>query len=367
MPEAWTWPAYAGVLLGSLLFIALFAPILVWQSRRFGRLSLTRTVASGLVAVYAMALIAYTLLPLPAGDWCAENIAPAVQWRPFHSLDDIAEATQGLTPAATATSFAVLQVVLNVVLFVPWGAFVRRLFGRSVLFAGLSGVAMSLFIEITQGTGVWGLYGCAYRVADVDDVLTNSLGAFAGALLAPLLLWWLPETAPDEKRRADPRPVTRFRRLAGMIVDAALFFAVWFTLTLTYRVVALYGLDREVPDSSDWFDQAVPGVVALMVVVVLPALSGSGASPGQRAIWLAPTFTSPLGRLRRVAVGFGGYAALSVAETAPVVVDTWAADLLGTVTWFWAVVAIAWVVFDRSARGLSYRVGRAKIGDARER
>ena len=79
---------------------------------------------------------------------------------------------------------AFLQVVLNVVLFLPFGVFVRLITHRGVVVATVLGFAVSLLIEVTQLTGVWGVYPCAYRLFDVDDLLTNTLGAFLGAVLS---------------------------------------------------------------------------------------------------------------------------------------------------------------------------------------
>lgn len=45
------------------------------------------------------------------------------------------------------------------------------------------GFALSLAIELTQLSGFWGLYPCAYRKFDVDDLLLNTLGVALGAYL----------------------------------------------------------------------------------------------------------------------------------------------------------------------------------------
>ena len=90
---------------------------------------------------------------------------------------------------------------MNIVLFLPLGAFVRRLLGQSHVVAGLAGLGTSILIELTQGTGFWGLYDCAYRFGDIDDVIMNTLGAVIGSLLASVLLFWVPEAHPDEVRR----------------------------------------------------------------------------------------------------------------------------------------------------------------------
>lgn len=46
--------------------------------------------------------------------------------------------------------------------------------------AALLGLALSLTVELTQITGIWGFYSCAFRKFDVDDLLLNTLGVALG-------------------------------------------------------------------------------------------------------------------------------------------------------------------------------------------
>ncbi len=50
----------------------------------------------------------------------------------------------------------------------------------------LIGAALSCLIEFTQYTGLFGLVPCTYRVVDIDDVITNTLGTYLGVRLLPL-------------------------------------------------------------------------------------------------------------------------------------------------------------------------------------
>ena len=110
-------------------------------------------------------------------------------------------------PAVLTTS-AFLQVLCNVLLFVPYGFFlhqVTRWRGLTVVTAGL---ITSAFIEITQGTGVFGLYPCPYRLLDVDDLILNTLGAGVGVLISLTLsgrAWSHPEPVFDLERPTVPR------------------------------------------------------------------------------------------------------------------------------------------------------------------
>ena len=42
------------------------------------------------------------------------------------------------------------------------------------------GIGLTLLVELTQLTGAWGLYPCAWRKFDVDDLITNILGVAMG-------------------------------------------------------------------------------------------------------------------------------------------------------------------------------------------
>ena len=401
MIERWTWPAYVAVLAGAGLFAALFVPIVAWQSRRYGRLSFRRLLGAAALAVYGVALVAYTLLPLPSGEavqWCAAHAVDGAQTEPFAFLDDVRRDTAGIGWRARLLHPTVLQVVLNVALFVPWGLLWRRFLGRGVLTATLSAFAASCLIELTQYTGLLGLVPCAYRVADVDDVLANSGGALVGAVVAPLLLAWMPQARDLARVRHVPRPVTVWRRWVGMGLDAVLFLALGSVLSLAGRLaLALTG--RDVVALPGWWEWVLGGLVPLVLVFVLPACAGSRASVGQRVMWLTPVVLEddaearagagagsgyvadgPDGgrhpgawrALARAAVTGGLWGLLSTASLLPTegpdaLGDLWAdvAEVAGTVAPLVAVLAVAGVVVTRGRRGLSCALAGLDLVDSR--
>ncbi|QPT54460.1 hypothetical protein [Rothia kristinae] len=63
--EEWIWPLWIGLGAGTLLFLAVLIPLLVWQYRRYGHPPLRRIIGSLAVSLYAAGLFAYTMLPLP--------------------------------------------------------------------------------------------------------------------------------------------------------------------------------------------------------------------------------------------------------------------------------------------------------------
>ena len=353
---------------GSLLFLAVLVPILAWQSRRYGRISLLRLLGAGACSIYAVALLAYTLLPLPVEvAHCADP-----QLIPFHFLVDIARETEGLSPLGVLTSRATMQVVFNVALFVPLGIIARRFAGLGFWATLSTGFAVSLLIELTQLTGVFGIYECAFRVADVDDLLANTLGAMLGAAVAPALLFWMPRADALERTRGLPRPVTVWRRWLGMLVDLLVY-----TIGTSVATLGLAALRLVVTgEQSAW--AAVPTLPEALLIGLLPlapfvlaALSGSGASPGQRVVWLEPRFRSTgVGpRLVRALAVAGAYAlshaADLVADAVPGSIAAVVAGLLGGLGSLVVLVAVLSVLWTRGRRGLSYVLASAELADAR--
>ncbi|MGH1565581.1 VanZ family protein [Mumia sp. DW29H23] len=368
---AWEWPAVVGIVGGVALFFALLAPVLVFQQRRYGALDGRRILGAAAVSVYLVALVAYTLLPLPSGDlqaWCSAHGVARPNLDPFGFVDDVRRETAGLSWAQTLRSFAVLQVVFNVVLFVPWGIFARSFFGRGIVVSTVSGLAASTLIEATQYTGVFGLIPCSYRVGDVDDVIMNTSGALIGAALAPVVLRWMPRARDLEQHRQLVRPVTVWRRWTGMFLDAALVVGGGFVVLVVYRT-ALLASGRAVPLEPTWTEWWLGSLVPWVAVFLVPVVLGSGASWGQRIVWLAPLWARPgetrrgsaVRRATRAACGGAGWCALTVVADLPVDHVTWA----GSLATAWAVVSILAVLATRDHRGASYALTGAEIVDVR--
>lgn len=260
------------VFFGVLIAVLVLVPFVFRSYRKRGEVGLGPGILAFSFLVYALALVAYTLFPVPRIDdaWCARHTAfTHPQLNPLRFLSDIAENRVVPGWRGMLTNPAVQQVVFNVALFVPLGAFLRR---RRTNVAGVvaAGFGVSLLIECTQLTGNWFLYPCPYRLFDVDDLLANTLGTAIGLLFAPLLRKMDGRTdLPAEA----PRPVTTGRRWLGMLVDLV-------AVTLLSGVLAvaaeLAGVDSHL--LSPW----VPAVLLL----VLPSLGPHGATLGQRAVRL---------------------------------------------------------------------------------
>lgn len=164
----------------------LAVPFLLTRSRRQGSsLSFRKASFTAVVLLYAAGVIAYTLLPLPARDELVCTAGTAyprffLGWSLEFALRDHG----GLLDALT--SMYVLQVLLNVLLFVPLGVLAMWRWGLSFTTLLYTAFGCSLFIELTQLTGLWGFYDCAVRTFDAEDLFNNTLGAVLGWVLVAI-------------------------------------------------------------------------------------------------------------------------------------------------------------------------------------
>jgi glycopeptide antibiotics resistance protein len=334
--------AILALILGSLVAVLLFIPVAAVQYRRDGRLGPADLTVLIVAAVYGVALWTYTLLPLPdTGDYTCQH----AQTQLMAFAGDIRRAAArsgyaGLgTPGELLRNQAFLQVVLNVLLFVPLGVLVRVITHRGAVVATALGFAVSLLIEVTQLTGVWGVYPCAYRLFDVDDLLTNTLGALIGAGLS------YPYAARRRRRlgtarRPLPTTVSAGRRLAATLSDVLFVVLAGTAAAALWRAWLVY-VEHDRPPAD------APALVMLRAGVPLVVEGAfvllAGRTIGELVVDVRTVPASLSRRLVKLVVGVGPLVAL-------VVVDTTLAQLAVGLL---AVVAVLGAFLTRGHRGIA--------------
>lgn len=160
--------------------------------------------------LYLAGLLIFTLLPLPSDPVAA--CAAIIHWDNFTPLGSfVAVADQFRDGESLRGTLYALSILLNIALFVPLGALAettwrirrmrrapegapadgsrlaRSIPHRRVLAWVAIGCVVSCLIELTQYTGLFGVVPCTYRVVDIDDVIMNTLGTYAGVRLLPFM------------------------------------------------------------------------------------------------------------------------------------------------------------------------------------
>lgn len=127
------------------------------------------------LVLYLICLINMVLFPLPGIEEISGLNGYNGQFVPFKFVADI-------TKDRTAES--VLQVLLNIIMTVPFGFFFKFFLNMKIRNVMLITFLFSLIIELAQLTGLFFIYPGSYRLFDVDDLMTNTLGGFLGTVVA---------------------------------------------------------------------------------------------------------------------------------------------------------------------------------------
>lgn len=122
------------------------------------------------------------------GVWFLTGMGPLQRFEPALSLLPSGDLLHGT-----------VDMILNVILFVPLGFFLPLLWRRFDRFSPvvMAGVLVSLLIETLQMFGL--------GITDINDLITNTLGTCAGYGLYRLLAHWMPKNA---KRLFHQSPVS---------------------------------------------------------------------------------------------------------------------------------------------------------------
>lgn len=351
------------ILVGLAVSAVLFLPLVVWQYRRYGRFDALRMLWTAAGFIYASAIVAFTVFPLPEftpGYCTAHATAPLLD--PLRFPKELVDLARAEGPGALLSDWLVWEFTLNMVLFIPFGVLVRRVFEwpRGIVLAAALGT--SLLIELTQLTGNWGLAPCPYRFADTTDLFTNTTGAVIGIALEKLTPRLLSSKAHLLSQRDRARPVTRGRRLLGMLLDTwflSLAAVVGGTIASSAYAVGHGGTGQELTPAQlleleAWIFHGA--ALAALLTAVVPAVLTGGASLGQRTVYLTPRpRNAARWRLIVRALVVQGSAAVLLFNGFP-----WA--LLIPV---WGGIALLSACIN--ARGLSCTITGCGIGDARAR
>lgn len=176
-----------------LVFLCAF-PVLFYLHKAFGRpFGLRRVIilfALGL-SIYGPLLLTNLPLPKDFAAFCATTGQDmAVRLKPFQFIPPAKYFLAVLIREGQVLRIPFLiESFLNFWMLFPAGALFRLLKKRHWLFPVSLGLLSSLFLELTQLTGLWGFIGCAHRVFDVDDIILNASGFVCGWIALSMVMY----------------------------------------------------------------------------------------------------------------------------------------------------------------------------------
>ena len=200
-------------------------PYMLYQYRKFGAIPALRTIIVYSCILYLMSAYFLVILPLPPIDEVAHYTTPTMQLVPFQFIVEWINETHIVwndihTYIEIINNPVIYQVLYNILMTLPFGIYLRYYFKKSLLETIAFTFLLSLFFELTQLTGLYGIYPRAYRLFDIDDLIINTLGGLLGYAITPLFSWILPTKEKlDQISYEKGRHVTFTRRMIAFGID----------------------------------------------------------------------------------------------------------------------------------------------------
>lgn len=173
----------------AILMLALI-PFIIYEIKERKILELLDIVAYSMFVLYLTCAFFLVILPLPENPQVFQisELTKHIQWMPFMFIRDILKdlVIDWKAPLSYLNFFkqdASIQMAFNLIMFMPLGIFLKYWLGMDLKKVLCIGFLTSLFFEITQLTGLYGIFN-PYRLFDIDDLMVNTSGALVGYHLA---------------------------------------------------------------------------------------------------------------------------------------------------------------------------------------
>ena len=200
-------------------------PYLIYNYKKYGSIMSLRLWIIYSFILYMLITYCLIILPLPSAEKAQALRGYHLQLNPLNFIFDIIKNTKiDLNhPKSFLTIFnnwGFLTTIFNIFMTLPFGFYLRYYFQNNLKQVLIKTFLLSLFFELTQLSGLYFIYQGNYRLFDVDDLITNTLGGLLGFLLAGALIKFLPTRAEiDQKSYDRSQKISLLRRFIAMFFD----------------------------------------------------------------------------------------------------------------------------------------------------
>ena len=235
-------------------------PYLLLQYHKYGSVPLIRSSIVYTFILYLLTAYFLVILPLPSKEEVLAMPTKAPQLIPFTFIGDFIDAFKEASGVLSFLKSPIVYTTLfNIAITIPFGIYLRYYFKKKWYTTIIYTFLLSLYFELTQLTGLYGLYPKAYRLFDVDDLIVNTFGGIVGYLITPIITIFLPDR--DEIDRISYKKgkvVSIYRRLLAFLIDLFVF------ATLMFILLAFLGFN----------DFLIPLIIATTIYyIILPTLT----------------------------------------------------------------------------------------------
>ena len=207
------------------LALAFTIPYLIYNYKKYGSIWSLRIWIIYSFILYLLCTYCLVILPLPSPEKAATLNTHQMQLLPFNFIFDILKYAkiQPANPGSYLTLIsnpAFFATLFNIFMTLPFGFYLKYYFENNFKQVAIKSFLLSLFFELTQLSGLYFIYSGNYRLFDIDDLITNTLGGILGFGLATILAKYLPTRKQiDEKSLERSDKISLLRRLVAMGFD----------------------------------------------------------------------------------------------------------------------------------------------------
>lgn len=218
-------PIKLGILVFPLIALFFTIPYIIFLYRKYGSISLFRTIIVYSFILYLIVIYFLVILPLPKISSVLNYTTPYMQLKPFNFINIFLSNTSLVINDISTYMIAMKEecfytVIFNIFITIPFGIYLRYYFKCSFKKTMLLSFLLSLFFELTQLSGLYFIYPRPYRLFDIDDLIINTLGGIIGYAITPIFSKILPSRESiDNKSYIKGKKVSYFRRLLALIID----------------------------------------------------------------------------------------------------------------------------------------------------
>lgn len=243
--EKYLGPILTAAVLFPLLAALFTLPYMIYCYRRYGAVLAMRVAVMYAFLYYLICVYFLAILPFPQ-EGTVVTQRTTVNLIPFNYVPEVLESdvtfswSDPKSVLMAIYSSGLYEPLCNVLMFLPLGVFLRYYFGCGRLKTVAIAFLGSLFLELTQLTGTYGLAPFVYRCCDVNDLIGNTFGGWLGYVLTPLFTCFLPsrERLNQVSYQRGSR-VSYVRRGFAFLVDAGIHLLVvtplWLAMPLGRR------------------------------------------------------------------------------------------------------------------------------------
>ena len=217
-------------------------PFLIYHYRKYGSISFYRFLLIFSFFFYLLCIYFLVILPLPSRSSVLLYTTPYYNLKPFYFIPDfLGSSAFNVSDFSTYLlifkKFKYLEAIFNILMVIPFGFYLRYYFRCGFFKTVFFSFCLSLFLELTQLSGLYFIYSRPYRLFDINDLINNTCGGFIGYLITPLFAFFLPSRdALDSSDYLRGRFVSVLRNGIALVIDYFIILFISFIFGYFIRV-----------------------------------------------------------------------------------------------------------------------------------